>query len=87
MTVGLYAPRDADDQTPHAQDEPYIVQQGRGTFVKGAERTAIAAGSVLFVPAGRLHWFEDFSSEFLTWVVWGPAGGEDAGALAQRAPD
>lgn len=31
----------------------------------------------MFVPAGMTHRFEDFSADFVTWVVfWGPEGGE-----------
>lgn len=79
MRVGLYAPRGHDDQTPHSQDEIYIVAAGRGTFVKGAERVPFAAGDVLFVEAGIEHRFEHFSPDFATWVVfWGPEGGETA---------
>ena len=25
LTVGMYAPRDVDDQTPHKRDEVYVV--------------------------------------------------------------
>lgn len=77
MRVGLYAPRGLDDQTPHSQDEIYIVAAGSGTFVKGAERVPFAAGDVLFVEAGIEHRFEGFSPDFASWVVfWGPEGGE-----------
>jgi hypothetical protein len=31
----------------------------------------------LFVPAGQIHRFENFSSDFAVWVVfYGPEGGE-----------
>ena len=31
----------------------------------------------VFVPAGQIHRFEDFSSDFVVWVVfYGPEGGE-----------
>jgi mannose-6-phosphate isomerase-like protein (cupin superfamily) len=78
MRVGLYAPKGKDDQSPHTQDELYIIASGSGWFVKGEERIAFAPQDVLFVEAGAEHRFEDFSADFATWVVfWGPEGGEE----------
>ncbi len=34
MQVELYKPQDKDPQTPHLQDELYIVLNGTGTFSK-----------------------------------------------------
>ena len=79
MRVGVYAPRGRDPQSPHEQDEIYIVISGRGTFLKGAERRPFAPGDVIFVEAGVTHRFESFDADFTTWVVfWGPTGGEAA---------
>jgi len=34
-------------------------------------------GDLLFVPAGIVHRFEDFTDDFATWVMfYGPEGGE-----------
>lgn len=77
MSVELFKPRVADYQTPHEQDELYVVVSGAGEFVRGDERVAFAAGDVLFVPAGVPHWFENFSEDFVTWVIfYGQKGGE-----------
>jgi mannose-6-phosphate isomerase-like protein (cupin superfamily) len=77
MLVKFYAPVGVDPQTPHARDELYVVAEGRGTFVNGEERQPCALGDVLFVPAGRVHRFEDFSPGFAVWVFfYGPEGGE-----------
>lgn len=77
MSVELYAPQGHDAQTPHDQDELYVVISGHGEFVNGAERHPFQAGDVLFVPAGVVHRFEHFSPDFQTWVIfYGPAGGE-----------
>lgn len=77
MRVGLYAPKDEDDQTPHIQDELYIIASGEGWFVKGDRRVRFATNDVFFVEAEADHRFEDFSSDFATWVIfWGPDGGE-----------
>lgn len=79
MSVELYAPRGEDRQSPHRQDELYIIASGQGTFVKAGERVAFAPHDVLFVEAGLDHRFEDFSDDFSTWVIfWGPDGGEKA---------
>jgi mannose-6-phosphate isomerase-like protein (cupin superfamily) len=85
MELRYYAPKGTDTQTPHDQDEIYIVASGRGTVVSGPseerlERKSYGPGDAIFVPAGHVHRFQDFSEDFGTWVVfWGPKGGE-AGA-------
>jgi len=77
MKFGLYAPREADKQGPHKQDELYIIVSGNGRFVKNGEERAFQQHDVIFVEAGADHRFTDFSEDFATWVVfWGPEGGE-----------
>ena len=79
MSVKLFAPRDLDRQRPHGQDEVYIVVAGRGTFIVEGERHSFEPGTAFFVPAGVTHRFEQFTRDFVTWVVfWGPEGGEPA---------
>lgn len=73
----VYAPRGNDPQTPHQQDEVYIVVKGTGTFFDGTQRVPFEPNDVLFVPAGAEHRFENFSDDFVAWVVfYGPEGGE-----------
>ena len=77
MRVGLYRPRQSDTQTPHKQDELYIVQTGHGYFVCDGERKDFGPGDILFAPAGVEHKFENFSDDFSTWAIfYGPDGGE-----------
>jgi mannose-6-phosphate isomerase-like protein (cupin superfamily) len=78
MRTLLYAPPGGKDtQTPHTQDELYIVHSGRGVFRKGDETRAFGPGDVIFVEAGAEHRFEDFSDDFAVYAVfWGPKGGE-----------
>ena len=77
LVVELYTPVGQDPQKPHARDEVYFVARGKGLFFDGAQRHSVEAGSFLFVPAGHLHRFEDFSSDFAVWVAfYGPEGGE-----------
>jgi len=68
--VGLYAPKGEDTQTPHDQDEVYIVSRGSGKFRRGAEVVPFVTGDVLFVAAHVPHRFEHFSDDFETWVVF-----------------
>ena len=78
LEIGFYKPRGTDDQGPHEQDEVYIVQSGHGQFVVGEERHGFEAGEALFVPAGAVHRFEDFSDDFAAWATfYGPTGGEE----------
>jgi mannose-6-phosphate isomerase-like protein (cupin superfamily) len=77
MEVRFYAPRGIDAQTPHTQDELYVVARGSGWFVCGDRRTPCGAGDVLFAAAGAVHRFEDFGDDFAVWVIfYGPEGGE-----------
>lgn len=83
MLVKYYAPRGIDLQTPHDQDEIYIVARGSGWFVNGERRHRCAEGDVLLALAGVAHRFEDFSEDFGVWVVfYGPPGGEEPRATA-----
>ena len=82
MTLRFYAPKGVDAQSPHDQDEVYIVVSGRGSVVSGPseaklETKSYGPGDAIFVPAGHVHRFVDFTADFGTWVVfWGPKGGE-----------
>src|SRR5665213_2862841 len=73
MSVEIYRPLKTDLQTPHLQDELYIVISGSGDFLNDGARTAFRQGHVLFVPAGIDHRFENFTDDFATWVIfYGP---------------
>jgi mannose-6-phosphate isomerase-like protein (cupin superfamily) len=77
LVVELYAPVGHDPQKPHTRDEIYFVTRGQALFFDGEKRHAVEAGSFLFVPAGQVHRFEDFSSNFVVWVAfYGPESGE-----------
>jgi len=77
MELGYYKPISIDEQSPHDQDEIYIVQTGRGTFVCGDQSIPFEPGDALFAAAGINHRFVEFSDDFAAWVVfYGPTGGE-----------
>ncbi|HKH59347.1 MAG TPA: cupin domain-containing protein [Flavitalea sp.] len=78
MSVEYFAPQKIDLQTPHSQDELYVIVRGHGQFNRDGEILECKAGDVLFVPAGMEHRFENFTDDFATWVVfYGKDGGED----------
>jgi quercetin dioxygenase-like cupin family protein len=75
LSVGIYVlPAGASDpQEPHTEDEVYHVAAGRGRISVGDEDRAVAAGSVIFVPADAPHRFHDIEEELVVLVVFGPA--------------
>lgn len=78
MKLEVYAPCGHDPQTPHVQDELYLILQGSGELVVEGTVFACMVGDALFVPAGAEHRFRNFSGDFATWVVfWGRDGGEE----------
>ena len=77
LSVELYAPRGRAPQRPHTRDEVYVVVQGRGRFRNGDDAHPFGPGDLLFVPAGVVHRFEDFTDDLAVWVIfYGPEGGE-----------
>jgi len=77
MQLGCYKPQRIDRQNPHDRDEIYVIQSGRGFFFQNGARQPFEPGEALFVPAGVVHRFEDFSDDFSAWVIfYGPPGGE-----------
>jgi mannose-6-phosphate isomerase-like protein (cupin superfamily) len=79
MSVLVFAPKGKDVQTPHTQDEVYIVMGESGELIVEDRQTVCRFGDVLFVPANTVHHFENCSDDFVTWVIfWGPEGGESS---------
>jgi mannose-6-phosphate isomerase-like protein (cupin superfamily) len=70
MSVEVFAPTGVDVQQPHAQDELYFIHSGTGELVINDQRFDCAAGDAFFVAAGVAHRFENFSADFVTWVVF-----------------
>jgi mannose-6-phosphate isomerase-like protein (cupin superfamily) len=77
LQLRWYAPRGADAQTPHEQDEVYVIVSGTGWFRRGDERLPFGPGDAIFVAAHVPHRFEEFSEDLGAWVMfYGPLGGE-----------
>jgi mannose-6-phosphate isomerase-like protein (cupin superfamily) len=64
-----------DDQTPHHEDEIYVVQSGRATLVTTSGIVDVRPGSVVFVPAGERHKFTEVSEDLALVVVFAPPYG------------
>ena len=77
LLVKVYAPRGSDPQQPHSRDEVYVVARSNGEFACGDARKKFQATDLLFVPAGEIHRFENFTDDLTLWVIfYGPEGGE-----------
>ncbi len=85
LNLKLSLPVRPNQQTPHAQDEVYVIICGRGVLVHDGKREAFEEGDVMFVAAGTEHHFEDFSDDLAVWVIfYGPPGGEIPAASTTR---
>lgn len=62
-----------DPQSPHTEDELYVVMAGRGRIVVGDDEAPVGPGSVVFVGAGVPHRFIDIAERLVILVVFGPA--------------
>lgn len=80
LSVGTYSLRAgaADRQSPHAEDEVYVVASGEGRFTADAQTVDVGPGSALFVPAGEAHRFHDITEDLAVVVFFGPAYGSRA---------
>ena len=77
LDIRLSIPLPPNRQTPHAQDEIYVVVRGNGVLFHAGERTPFNAGDILFVAAGVEHHYEDFSTDLALWrIFYGVDGGE-----------
>ena len=88
LKVEVYRPGKVDLQKPHEQDEVYIVISGSGDFIAGDQRYTFEPNDFLFAPAGMIHRFENFTEDFVTWVLfYGKDGGEEVLELENLATE
>jgi mannose-6-phosphate isomerase-like protein (cupin superfamily) len=75
LSVGTYSipAGGVDDQSPHGEDEIYVVTAGRARIVTSDGTADIGPGDVIFVPAGEEHRFVDIAEDLALLVVFGPA--------------
>jgi mannose-6-phosphate isomerase-like protein (cupin superfamily) len=75
MSMGLYVLEAGaeDPQSPHNEDEAYIVMAGRAVIDVDGEDRAVGPGSVVFVAAHVPHRFHSISQRLEVMVVFAPA--------------
>lgn len=80
LSVGTYSipAGGVDDQTPHTEDEIYVVVRGRAVLETGTGTAAVGPGSVVYVPAGERHTFTQIAGDLTLLVVFAPAYGSRA---------
>jgi len=65
-----------DLQSPHTEDEIYVVASGSARILIGGEAHNIEVGSVISVPRNVEHKFVDITEDLALIVVFGPPEGE-----------
>jgi mannose-6-phosphate isomerase-like protein (cupin superfamily) len=82
LSLGTYSLRvgAVDRQSPHGEDEVYVVKVGRAKFTSGSQTVDVGPGSVLFVPANERHRFHDLATDLAALVFFGPAEGHSDAA-------
>lgn len=63
---------EADNQTPHQEDEAYFVIKGRGRITIAGQVYPLKAGDLIFVPRSTEHRFHDFEEGLDLLVIFGP---------------
>lgn len=86
--VKFALPVPSNGQTPHSQDEIYVIFRARGVLFHDGKRESFESGDLLFVAAGAEHRLEDFTDDVALWrVFYGALGGEvpeSAGRVRQH---
>ena len=72
MSIGLYViePGGVDGQSPHGEDEVYVVLAGKSGFTAADEVRDVNTGDVIYVPAGVAHRFHDIVEQLQLVVVF-----------------
>lgn len=75
LSVGTYSipAGGIDDQTPHTEDEIYLVARGRARLESDDGSAEVGPGSVLYVPAAQRHRFVDVTEDLAVVVLFAPA--------------
>jgi mannose-6-phosphate isomerase-like protein (cupin superfamily) len=74
LSVGVYLlpAGGSDKQTPHREDEVYYAVRGSATLQVAGVDHPVKPGTLLFVPAGVVHFFHDIIEELVLVVFWAP---------------
>ncbi len=74
LSAGVYrlAAGAVDGQSPHGEDEVYVVTAGAADLEVDGQRTAVRPGSVAYVPSRVPHRFVDITHDLEVAVVFAP---------------
>jgi mannose-6-phosphate isomerase-like protein (cupin superfamily) len=77
LSIGIYdiPAGGVDEQSPHSEDEVYVVLAGRARLSAPDQGIAVGPGSVVFVAAGEEHRFVDVQEALRVAVVFAPPEG------------
>ena len=81
LSAGVYriAAGGVDDQSPHREDEVYVVTAGAAELDVDGQRTPVGPGSVAYVPRRLPHRFVDIRADLEVAVVFAPPESEGQG--------
>ena len=82
LSAGVYRiPADGvDDQSPHREDEVYVVTAGAAALEVEGHRIPVGPGTVAFVPRRADHRFVDVTADLEVSVVFAPPESDGSGA-------
>jgi mannose-6-phosphate isomerase-like protein (cupin superfamily) len=77
LSAGVYrvAAGGVDDQSPHGEDEVYVVTKGAAHLEIDGVRSPVGAGTVAYVPRRLPHRFVDVTEDIEVAVVFAPPEG------------
>lgn len=75
LSVGTYSipAGGTDGQSPHTEDEVYLVTAGRATLESDGGSVDVGPGTVVYVPAGEVHRFTGITEDLAAVVFFAPA--------------
>ena len=75
LSVGTYSipAGGTDNQTPHTEDEIYVVTSGRAVIETPGGAAPVSPGSVIFIPALEEHLFTTITEDLTLLVIFAPA--------------
>lgn len=78
LSAGMYVlpAAEPDPQTPHDEDELYVVLAGSASFTASDETIVVGPGTTIFVPAHEVHRFHDVTERLEVVVVFAPPESE-----------
>lgn len=74
LSAGIYklAAGAADRQSPHAEDEVYVILAGTGAVEIDGKREPVSTGSFVYVAKGVTHRFVEITEDLEIVVVFAP---------------